>query len=316
MESVKKVPFYKKRKFKTTVFLITIFAYPVLHWVVFWLYVRFSTILSSFQSYDLFTDTKRFVGLANYKRLFLNFFKDESMKNAFLNSFYAVLVHAITIPICTVVSYAFAKKVPGERIFRVIFYLPSIISLVIMTMCFKYMFNNNPSVFVGPIASLLNMLGINFPGWNIIDHPKTVWRLIVIFCVWVGMGTNVIMMSAAMNRIPGELSEAAKLEGIGYWKELFIIYIPLVMPTLSTLVVSMLTSVFGFYLEPMFFTDSNTGVRGSMYTIAWYIFDHANGDPSQLIDTVTIGLMFSLFMLPFIITARRVMKWLTPEVTF
>ena len=312
----KKPLIFHRRKIRTTIFLITLFAYPVLHWLIFWLYVRSSTIISSFQTYDWFTDSYRFVFLDNYIRIFETFFKDLSMMNAFKNSFFAVLVHVIVLPLCIVVSYAFCKKVPGEKIFRTIFYLPSILSTVVMTMCFKYMFNNNPSVFVGPFASVLNSFGIDFPGWNVIENPGTVWALIVLYCVWVGMGTNVIVLSSAMNRVPKELSEAARLEGCGYWRELFLIYIPLSMPTLSTLLITTVTSVFNFYLQPMFLTDENTGVNGSMYTISWYIFNNANGNPSQLIDTVTIGLIFSLFMLPFIVAMRKITRKLTPDVSF
>ncbi len=307
-----------KAKVRKNIFLITLFAYPVLHWLIFWLYVRLSTIGRTFQVYDMFTDTYSLAPnlIDNYVRIATSFVKDKTMLNAFFNSFYASLEHVIMFPICILVSYAFSKGVPGQKLFRVIFYLPSILSTVVMTMCFKYMFNNNPSVFVGPMASLLNGLGINFPGWNVAEHPDTVWTMIVLYCLWVGMGTNVIMVSSAMNRIPRDLSEAAKLEGCGYWRELISIYIPLIMPTLSTLVITSITCVFNFYLQPMMLTDNNTGAEGAMLTMSWYLFNNASVDQFRMIDTVTLGILFSIVMFPVIMFARWGMKKLTVDVSF
>ncbi len=317
-EEAKKVNGFKKAKIRTSLFLVTLLAYPVLHWVIFWLYVRLSTIGRSFQTYDFFTNSYSLAPhlFDNYVEMFKRFLEDKYMINAFFNSFYSSLVHVIMLPICIIVSYAFSKRVPGEKFFRVVFYLPSILSTVVMTMCYRYMLMNTPSVMVGPIAQLLNALGMNFPGFAVYESPKTVWALIVIYCLWVGMGTNVIMMSSAMNRIPHDLSEAARLEGCGYWRELWSIYIPLVMPTISTLVITSLTCVFNFYMQPMMLTGERTGADGAMYTMSWYLFNNASADKHQMIQSVTVGIMFSLFMFPFIMLARKVMGMLTVDVSF
>lgn len=298
-------------------FLIALFAYPVAQYIIFWLYVNVQTIALSFQEFDYVSGGYRFVFLDNYKRLIVNLFKDPVMLNAFKNSFHSIGINAIIMPIAIFVSYAFAKKVPGEKIFRVAFYMPSMISVVVLTLCFKYMLVNNPNVFVGPLAKAIGALGIHFDGFDAVDNPAGLWRLVYVYCIWAGLGTNVIMLAGAMNRVPKDITESAKLDGIGFFRELFTIYCPLVMSTISAFILTSVMSVFSFYLVPMFLSGGNIGVNGSMYTIPWFIFEGAqDGNGDRLVDITTIGMIFSLIMLPIIWLTKRITDKLTPDVNF
>lgn len=307
---------FKSKKFKKTGFLIVLFGLPLAQYLVFWLYVNVQTIALSFQRFNVFEGKMEFVWFENYIRYGESLLKNPTMLNAFKNTFHSLWINLIILPIAVVVSYAFSKKVPGERFFRVAFYLPSMVSIVVLTLCFKYMFNNNPSVFVGPMASILKGLGIDFAGWDASEAPNTVWTLVYLYCIWAGLGTNVIMMSGALNRIPRSIIEQAKLDGVGFWRELICIDVPLIMPTVSTFILTGVMSVFGFYLAPMLLSGSQ-GVEGAVYTIPWYIFEMAqSGAESDLITVTTIGMIFSLIMLPIIILTKVITDKLTPDVSF
>lgn len=304
------------RKIRRNLFLISLVALPLARYLVFWLYVNVQTLVLSFQTFDYFTGEYVFVGFDNYVRIAKNIMQSETMQNAFLNTFRALLINFTKLPLAIFVAYAFYKKVPGEKFFRVAFYLPSMISIVVLTLAFKYMFTNNESVFIGPVAQLLNNLGVQFSGWDTIEHPETVWLLIYSYCVWSGLGTNVIMINGAMNRIPRAITESAKVDGIGFWRELFSINLPLIMPTISTFALSSIMSVFAFYLAPMLLAETH-GVNGSVFTLPWYIFETVqSGDPLDLITSTTVGLMFTVIMLPIIVSARRILNKLTPDVSF
>lgn len=315
---------FKSKKFRQTGFLIALFALPLAQYLVFWLYVNVQTIAVSFTEYTL--DGSNFPTLANYIRLAQTLPKNPEMMNAFKNTFHSLWINLIILPIAIVVSYAFFKKVPGENFFRVAFYLPSMVSIVVLTLCFKYMFNNNES-FVGPMARVLNKLcewsnklfgsNLRFMGWDSQEAPATVWTLTYLYCLWAGLGTNVIMMSGALNRIPRSIVEQAKLDGVGFWRELVQIAIPLIMPTVSTFILTGLMSVFSFYLQPMLLSSGATGADGAVYTIPWYIFNNASkGDTDSLVNVTTIGMMFSMIMLPFIILTKVLTDKLTPDVSF
>ena len=291
-------------------------AFPILQWLVFWLYVNIQTLVLSFQSFDYFEGKYVFAGLDNYVRLAKSISQNKTMLNAFKNTFHAIAINCVTLPMAIVVAYTFFKKIPFERFFRVAFYLPSMVSIVVLTLAFRYMFNNSESTFIGPIAEMLNTLDIPFAGWDTLEHPRTVWGLIYIYAIWAGLGTNVIMISGAMNRIPRSITEQAKLDGLGFWHELFAINLPLIMPTIATFLLTSVMAVFSFYLQPMLLAV-NQGVDGAIYTIPWYIFENAQlGDASALIDSTTVGLMFTLIMLPIIIITKKVTDRLTPDVSF
>ena len=237
---------------KRTWFIISLIAFPILQWLVFWLYVNVQTIVLSFETFDYFKGEYTFAGFDNYIRLAKSISQNATMLNAFKNTFHALIINCIILPMAVVVAYTFFKKIPFEKFFRVTFYLPSMVSIVVLTLSFRYMFNNSESTFTGPAAQIMNALGINFSGWDTLNHPNTVWVLIYIYAIWSGLGTNVIMISGAMNRIPHSITEQARLDGVGFWHELVRIDIPLIMPTVSSFILMSVISVFSFYLQPMF----------------------------------------------------------------
>jgi ABC-type sugar transport system permease subunit len=107
------------------------------------------------------------------------------------------------------------------------------------------------------------------------------------------------------------------LEGVGFWRELFQIVIPLIMPTLGVYMINILLSVFAFTMQPMMITFNNAGEAGKYYTVGWYIFDAAQQNAvGSSIYASTLGLLLTVIMTPFIITARVLVKKFTPDVQF
>ena len=106
------------------------------------------------------------------------------MRNAIKNSVFAGLNDALLEMISVMLAYIFYKKVPGRGFFRIVFFLPSIISIVVYTMAYKYMFANG-----GPINSLLQKAGMrlsDIPLW--FGDKYWAFRLVLIYCLWVGTG--------------------------------------------------------------------------------------------------------------------------------
>lgn len=312
----------KHGKLKRTLFIAAFLAIPLIHFCVFWLYINIDTIRLTFFTYA--KGSFKFIGFENYVDLFKDIFMGQSLysQRSFWNSFHAIAINLIILPLSIITAYAFYKKIPATGFFRVIFYLPSIISLVILATAFRHMFRQDfeHNVF-GPIASILDWMGIQAPGgaWlNFMDNgAPTFWPLVYIFCILNGLGTNVILISSAMNRIPTEVSEAAKLDGCGFFYELTHVTLPLVMPTITTWVMVIWTSVFGFYLQPMLIVN-NTSQSAAVMTSAWQIFNAAQ-DPTNyrgLIGAATLGILLSLFILPFNLISRAVLKKYTVEVTY
>ena len=285
----------------------------VIHFCVFWIYVNFDTILMTFQKFNVYTGELEWYGLNNYIRVFQQMVlgKNPSMQRAFFNSFMAIGINLIILPIAIFSAYAFYKKMPCTTFFSVMFYIPQLISIVVLTMSFRYMFSAD----FGPVALLIAKI----KGVESVDlisvESDFLWPVIWLFCIWSGLGANVIMMRGAMNKIPKEISESAILEGCGFFQELIYIALPMSLSTIGIYFIQTMGAASGFLMPPMLIAQSG-GDNGRFMTTAWFIFGNANSSNAGTIITVTtIGVLFTLLNTPLIVLTRFLVKKLTPDLS-
>lgn len=318
------VPKKPKMAFSRKMFIILMLAYPIIHFLIFWVYINFNTILLSFQKFSYMQGKEVFYGFKNYEKFFMLFTKvttDDSAKqvvSALLNSLsYFIFNNFILLPVSIFFAYLLFKKVFGEKIFRIIFFLPNIISIVVLSMCFKFMFDSK----IGPIDSMLSNLGFTLPANGLFQDGtggfltdggliSTSQIMIFVYCLWAGVGYNVLLLSGSIARIPTEIFEAAKIDGIGMFREFLQMVVPLIMSTVSTLFVTGSMVMFTLYLQPMLFTKGDFDT----FTIAFYIVNNVNAD--QLYYAAAVGIIVSLVGIPLVQGFKWVMEKITPPVEF
>ena len=122
-----------ERRRKELIAYCVFLVYPILQFIVFYIIVNFNSILLSFQKYDLDTSKFNFVGLDNFKYVFNDVFKADTFKHAFKNSVVAYLVSFSMIPLGLLFSYYMFKRMPGSKLFRVLLFMPSIISAAVLS---------------------------------------------------------------------------------------------------------------------------------------------------------------------------------------
>lgn len=313
---VKQRNYFATRKSRQAGFLIALVIVPLINFAIFWVYVNFKTIFRTLYRFDSTQGEYIFIGLQRYVSVFKDFVLGEvpMYQNIYLNSLRAIVINLIILPIAFIASYAFYKKIRFEKAFRVLFMLPSIISLVVLTMVYRYMFSND----FGPLAKLLEKINGHETTWIGSGDSKHMWKLIYIFAIWAGLGTNVIMFSGAMMRIPGDMTEACLIDGVGFWREAVQFVLPLIMPTIGIYFISILTSCLSFTMQPMLITNNNVGADNKYLTMSWYIYKTVNeGAPrdDQLLVS-TVGITFSVLLMPLIICARILANKITPDVDF
>ena len=288
----------RKKKILETIFIICLLAYPIGHWIVFWLTTNLRTFALPFLEWDYWDSRYVFPNthglFYNFKSQIDSFFIIDTLGNhstiyiAFFNTFHSFFINIMILPLAIFIGFVLAKHVPGEKIFRVIFFMPNILSTVVLCLAFRFMFEANENLFVGPGAKLLQLLGFNFNGWDI-DNKRRIWTLVYIFCIWAGLSINVVIISSAFQRIPKEIIEAARIDGITFMGEFFKIGIPLIMPTITTFLINAVTAVTVFYLQPYLLLGS---FEGGYQTIPWLIFEWAQAaDQSHAICFVTITVL-------------------------
>jgi multiple sugar transport system permease protein/N-acetylglucosamine transport system permease protein len=297
-------------------FLFMLLLVPVLHFLVFWVFVNIRTVLLTFQRFDIYEGVYKWEGFRRFGDFFgkMVLGGDPALRNALWNSVKSVFVNnLIILPLAFFASYAFFKRVPGERFFRVLFFMPSMISIVVLTMSFKYMFNSD----FGPISLLCDRLGLEIDWLSTAADSNTIWPLIWIYCVWAGLGANVILIGGAMGRIPRDIVESGRIDGAGYWRECFSITLPLILPTISTYFLMGIMGMFGFMMQPMLIAGQDGGIGGKTLTVALQVFNLVGkGSEAAAIDAAAIGVIFSLIGAPVVVAAKLILDKVTPDVTF
>ena len=284
-------------KAKNYIFVAILLAYPVLQFVLTWSFVNINSLLHAFQRGNNRTGTYEWCGLDQFVTIFRNLFQSTVTVPGipWLNTYQVILLNSlligfvtlfISLPLAVLFAYFLSKKMPLANVFRVIFFLPNIIPIVALTFAYKA-----PWQYLG--------LGDLFAKW-----PSSE-MMVILYCVWAGIGYNVILLSGAIGRIPKELFESAKIDHAGPWKELFKIVIPCIWPTIVTLVVLGMTNVLTLYLQPYLLT----GDQGYAGTLALDIFNAAGPDaaPAQYCAAAAEGLLASATWAPLILLTRKAM---------
>ncbi len=322
-----------RKKNKHLFFIICGLSISVLNFALFWAYINVDTVISTFKAGDPFY---------YYRKTFKEIILGEMMTGAFGHTMISIVINLILLPLALITAYAFYKRVYGEKFYRVMFYLPSIIAITTLTMSFRELFNYQPDGYysegkaydiVGPIAKLMKLFGYKgAPSASMIGGSGSFWYdnfwgLTIFFCVFVGLGTNVVLMCGAMMRIPVDVTEALRLEGCGFFKEMTHVTLPMIMPTITTWMVMIVTSVFAFSITPMLLGGYTTGnAFGStdgqkqIMTIPLYIYVNsvaAKGDPTKALKSAqALGVMFSMIMMPIVLLVRWICEKLTPDISY
>lgn len=284
----------RKNKVKRALFVIAMIIIPLINFFVFYLYVNFSSILMAFQDVNgnltleiLGNVVKQIFGKESYVLVYLG-----NTMIYFLNSL------IVMMPLTTIIAYFIYKKIFLYKLFRVIFFLPSIISSVVFVMLYKELWAPE-----GPLWTfVINTFNLPNSTRFFTNELYAKW-IILIYTIWTGFGTNLILMTGAMARIPEDVLEAAQLDGITCSREVVSIILPLIWPTLTTLIVLAFTGIFTASGPLLLFTDGEADTM----TISYYIFREVKNG-GDLNFASAMGLFFTLVGLPIILGVKKLLE--------
>jgi len=237
-----------------------------------------------------YTDDKTFVGLQNFQKLF----QSDKFYQAFQNSvLLIVLVTIVTFSLSLIFAAMLSReKIKGQNFYRVIFYIPNILSVVVISAIFSAIYDPN----LGLLNSFLNL----FRGQAGVDNPtlwlgnqKIVIYSIVIAMVWQAIGYYMVMYMASMANIPESLYESASLEGAGRITQFFSITLPLIWTNIRTTLTFFIISTINMsflFVRAM----TNGGPDGASSVFLSYMYQEAYTNSSYGYG-MAIGVMVFLF---------------------
>ena len=239
-----------------------------------------SSLYFSFTDYNII-DAPRWVGLANYARVFqgvpeyLMSGDPRQLKDPiFWKSLQVTLYFAVlSLPLNLVVSFVLAillnQKIFGLHIWRSIYFLPSIISGVAVTLLWVRILNPR----MGILNSFLRDIGIQSPpGW--LQDPDWAIPALVIMGLW-GVGGSMIIYLAGLQGIPTDLYDAAKVDGANIWQSFWNVTFPMMTPVLFYNVVLGLITTFQYFTEVYVATGGSGGPQRATMFYNLYIYQNA-----------------------------------------
>lgn len=214
--------FVKKGKLNKKTFAFYCFISPwLIGFLIFTLYPIVFSMAISFTKWDLVNPMK-FIGFDNYIKAFSGGDKWfwQSLK---VTSLYTILSVPLQLVLGFFVAVLLNQKIVGMRIFRTIFYLPTLVSGVALSSLWLFIFNFN----FGLLNSVFKLIGLKPQMW--LNDPKLVIPSLVLMSLW-GIGGNMVIYLAGLQSVPQELYEAASMDGANKFTKLIKITLPMMSP--------------------------------------------------------------------------------------
>lgn len=212
----------RRRARRRNVLAALLFISPwIVGFLVFTAWPLLNSLYLSFTDYDVINDP-RLVGTANYEQLF----QDPKIATALSNTLWFTLMQ---VPAHVLVALALALLLDragrASGFFRTVFYLPKMTPAVAVGVLFLLVFNGQD----GLLNEMLSWVGIQGPSWT----TDTAWVKpgLVLMGLW-NVGAAVIILLAALRNVPGELVEAATIDGANAWQRTLRVTIPMISPAL------------------------------------------------------------------------------------
>ena len=288
-------PSYNGRKLQKIeiVFIVVMMAIPILHFCVFWLGTNLKSIMMAFQFDGEWS-------MINFEDLFLNF-KDgaDDLAVSVRNTLLFFVKDLLIIPFHLLISYFLYRKVRAYKFIQVILYLPAIISPVAMATMFAQFVGST-----GPVVSLLQELGVKeIP--NFLGSSEYANWTVMFYTIWLGWGGRMLLFNGALARVPVEILESGRIDGINTFQEIVYLIFPLIWPTTSTLIILQLTELFAAGGPVLLLT----GGYYKTSTIAYWIFAKCKfGGEAYYEYVAAAGLFFTVIGVPVILLLRKLIE--------
>jgi multiple sugar transport system permease protein len=216
----------------------------------------------SFTYWDILTPIK-WAGLENFKKIFSDKIVLDSLWNTLR---YTIFVVPITTALGLLTAVLLNQKMKGILLFRVIFYLPSVLPGVAVALLWVWILNPD----YGIINTFLGYVGIKGPMW--LSDPNWAMPGIILRACW-GVGGGMILFLAALEGVPQNYYEAATIDGANAIQSFFKITLPMISPTIFYFVI---TGTIGSLQEYVLFrVMTNGGPVGSTKTFVFYLYETA-----------------------------------------
>lgn len=306
-----------KRNTKRNLFFGVMIIVPLIIFIIFYGTINVNSLMLAFRKYEAVEGQVgykiSFAGFENFAIVFKMLSYGENWKMVTNSLILWAFKLCVGLPMSIIFSYYVYKKMFGSRFFRVVLFLPNIISNLIMVYLFRYLVNN----------AFVTVFGLKL---GLLDSPNTNFATILFFNLWLGFAGQTLMFTSAMSSIDESIVEAAQVDGITPVKELVYITIPMIFYTFTTFVILSIAEIFVDQMSLMTFYDKFS-ILPYLKTVGYYLFQQAyeseiiptthwltNPDRGKLSysELAAFGVMISAVIIPISFGTRKLLDAVGP----
>ena len=294
------------KKRNDMIFYCLMMLFPIAQFCTFYIAVNLNSVILAFKNYETLDGTYGWAGFENFRLVFYNLVHEPTLLYSAKNS---LILYAcglvVGVPLALMFSFYIYKKKPLYRVFKIMLFLPSIISAIAMTVMFKYFVER-------AIPELLELIfGKTYTGL-LSSGSATAFATLVFYSIWIGFGTGILMYSGAMNAISDSVVEAAQIDGIGTVREFFNITIPLIWPTIVTFLVVGVAGIFTNQVN--LFSFFGPKAENSLSTFGYYLYSNTQSATTADYPYLSsMGIVMTFIAVPLTLLVKFLLEKFGPS---
>ncbi|MET3543539.1 multiple sugar transport system permease protein [Paenibacillus favisporus] len=258
----------------------------------------FSFVLS-FSKWDIITGigSIEFVGLDNFKAIFHDELFYQSLKVTFIFALVSVPLYQI---FSLLIALLLNMRTRGMKLFRLIYFMPSVIPAVAVSMMWIMIFNPE----YGILNRALGWFGIQGPAW--LQDPSYALGALIVMGIW-GVGNTIIIYLSGLQGVPEELHEAAQLDGAGSIRRFFSVTMPMISPTIFFNLIMGIIGGFQYFTQA--FVMTNGGPLNSTLFYNLYLYNKAFVNYEMGYASALSWILFAIILFFTLIVIRSSSMW-------
>jgi len=271
--------------------LLTI--WPLIGFTLFGLIpLTLSIIMSFFKIRGYSLEGAEFVGMANFVKVV----QDEQFWKSLRNTFIMACSLPITLILAFILAFFLNMGLKGAKVFRAIYFIPYVCSVVAVSLMWQWLFNTN----YGVINQWLGRTGENAIDW--LGDEKTFFIVVLILNTWGGTAYGIILYGAALTNVNKSLIDAAKVDGANAFQRFWHIVFPAVSPTTFYLFTMGLIGALQAFAVTNILASGSNGPNDAGLTAVYYIYRNIFSNVNQVGVAAAASWILSLIIFVVILT--------------
>lgn len=268
-----------------------LFCFAIFAW-----YPMIKELILSFQQTNL-VDPPTWVGLENFQTVI----EDPAFGQAWLNTIaFTLLALVCGYAVPFVIALVLNELRHARAYLRFVVYLPVMLPPIVAVLLFRWFYDPGPGLF----NQVLDFFGLPTLAW--LDASSTALISLVIVSTWMNLGSGVLIYLAALQTIPGELYEAAELDGAGIFKRIRHVTIPQTRLILLLMLMLQIVATMQVFIEPFMLTGG--GPENATVTVAYLMYQYAFVYGGNYGAGGALGLMLMVVLLAFAAVQLRLTR--------